>query len=55
MLELSHTGLTSFDEVEKLKSLPKLVNLGLRGTELAKLEGYREQVCHIQTDPYTVY
>lgn len=45
LLELSQTGLSNLREIERLKNLAKLVNLGLRGTALSEGAAYREAVC----------
>lgn len=39
ILELSNTGLSDWNEVEKLKDCRALINLGLKGTTLAKEVG----------------
>lgn len=44
LLELSNTGVASSDEVERLRYMTKLVNLGLKGTPLSESPKYREKV-----------
>lgn len=45
ILELSHTGLASMDELESLKACQTLVNLGIRGTPIGSEDAeQREKV-----------
>lgn len=43
LLELSNTGVASWEDVERLRHMTKLVNLGLKGTPLSEGTQYREK------------